>query len=859
MNWLGGILRELRFAIRSLARDPIFTAVSVLTLSLAIGATTAIYTAFKTVLLDPLPFDKSDRLVMLWEKNPDSEPQQCGLATIEAWRQENKVFEAIGHIANVSAPYDPTKWSQGNMRNFLISLGESAVRLRGRHVSSDFFKVLRVTPKLGRSFLPDDDLPGSEPVAVISHAYWQRVHNGDSDILQKTVNVMVPPRSLPAKTSEPKPYRIVGVLDVGVRFPPDAEVWLSYSGLSEQDHTSFAPTSWAIARLNDGVSLDQARHGMNLIQRRLWERHPESRYELGTQVEVIPLLQQITGAESPVVLLALMVGVLFILLIACVNIAELLLARGLSRQKEVAVRIALGASAGRILRQLVTESLLLAMLSGTLGVLVAVIACRWLPSLDAGQSIIATQFRYNRLTELEIDSGVLLFSFLASVATAFIFGLAPGLQLWRVDVNKNLKADGLGSVGTRANRTLRNSLVVAAMAFAMVLVSGAGLMLESLRNILRTDTGFAADTVLVASIDHAVARRHIPGRGRKQDIAKQCIEAAESIPGVSFAACASDLPFVESEWATQMKVDGRAYDPDALPEVFGRAATIGLFEAFGIQLVAGRDFIESDNYVSDRAAIINERFAELHFPNEDPLGKVFYVNDSRERRDVREREGLRKVIVGVIQDVRSPRLSSTVRPEFYVRDTQTYYWDGPEVGPLLFVRTDSKNPLKYLAQLRERIEPEAARGQILVNVRTVSQILADSTVEPRFATKLLSLFAVLSLLLAAMGFYGVFAHGLNERKREIGIRMALGALPTQVLWMFVREASFLAAIGIATGALLSTLLSRALSALLVGVTPFSPAIYIVVALVLLFVVVIATVAGTWRVCRIPAAQVLRAS
>ena len=266
MNWFEGILRDLRYTVRSLVRDPIFTIVSVLTLSLAIGATTAIYTAFKTVLLDPLPFNESDRLVMLWEKKPDSEPQQCGLATIEAWKEQNNVFESICHIANVSAPYDRTKWSQGNVRNFLVSLGETEVRLRGRHVSSNFFEVMRVAPNQGRPFLSDDDLPGSEPVAVVSHSYWQRIYNGDTDILEKTVNVM------DKYGRDHKPYRIVGVLPPSVRFPPDAELWLSYSGLSEQDRTSFAPTSWAIGRLKDGVSLDQARREMNLIQRRLLEQ-----------------------------------------------------------------------------------------------------------------------------------------------------------------------------------------------------------------------------------------------------------------------------------------------------------------------------------------------------------------------------------------------------------------------------------------------------------------------------------------------------------------------------------------------------------------------------------------------------------
>lgn len=831
-------------------RDRIFTISSMLTLGLAIGATTAIFAAFKTVLLDPLPFDESDRLVMLWEQDRDAEPQQCGLGTIAHWQEENTVFDSIGFLANESAPYDRTKWSQGNMRNFLVSFGESAARVRGRHVSSSMFDVLRITPVLGRALEPGDDVAGAEPVAVVSHEYWRRFHEGQSDVLEQAINVT------DKRGRNFTPYRIVGVLPQEARFPPDADFWLSYSGLKDHDPTAFRGTAWAIGRLKQGVSLERARHTMNVLQKRLYDQNVEAHFELGEEVRVTPLLEQMTGRDSRVLLSMLFVCVLFVLLIACVNIAQLLLARGAARTKEMAVRIALGASPVRILRQLTTENLLLATGSSIVGVLLAKATCRWLPSLDPGRTLGTGQLRHNRLSEIEIDSGAFAFALLTAVATALVFGLAPALQSIRVNVNNNLKADGRGSAGTRSSRLARNCLVVTAMVFAMVLVSGAGIMIESLRNLLNVDVGMAAETVLVADIDMPLALRE-EYSGRKQDVTNQLLAKVGAISGIESVAATSDLPMVETEWATRLSIQGRDQAVGRLPEVWGRTCTPGVFDTFGIELLAGRDFSEEDGFAAERVMIVNECFAEEHFPGDDAVGQVVFIEDTRERMDPRERTGIKKKIVGVVQNVRSPRLAGRVKPEFYVPYEQNYYWDGPEVGPLLIIRTDSLNPLKYVSQIRERVESKATHGRILVNFRTVPDILVTTTAEPRFAATLLSLFALLAILLAAVGFYGVFSHGLNERRREVGVRVALGAIPTDILIMFLREASTLALVGIAIGALIATLSAKMLSSLLVDIEPFNPATYAVVALVLLAIVLATTAMATRSAFRIQAADVLR--
>jgi len=845
-----GFWRDLRYAIRGLIRDPVFTISSLLTLAIAIGATTAIFTAFKAVLLDPLPFENADKLVMLWEKSPNYSAHQCGIGTFKHWKRENTVFESIGYMANVSAPVDRTVWSSGNVRNFLLIFGDNAVRARGRHVGSELFDVLKIKPALGRGFEPEDDQHGNGRVAVITHEYWQRYHQGDKDILGLSVNVA------DKRGRKFTPYRIVGVNPPGLRFPPDADFWLSYSGLEQQNDTGFRPTCWVLGRLKDNVSLEKARPEMSLLQRRLHEQNPEAQEYLGSDVVVTPLVEQMTGWEGSVVLMMLLICVSFVLLIGCVNIAELLLARGSKRHKEVAIRAALGASPFRILRQLTTENVLLSIGGALLGVGIAVVICRYLPSLDIGQSLGVEQFRYNRLTDLKIDGFVLAFALIVAVLAAVIFGLAPLFQAMRVDVNETLKAEGRGGIGTRKSRLTRNCLLIAETVFAMILVSGAGLMVESLRNLLNVETGMKADSVVVAEVDMPMARRDYSGN--KQQVTNQIVSEIVSIPGVKAACSTSGLPFVPSEWSTLVSVEGRANTESQLPEVFGRTFTPNVFETLGIEIVKGRDFTVFDTEETQKVTVVNEAFVETVFGDSDPIGRFILIGDPRERVDKAVFDNQRKEIIGVVRNVRSPRSKELVKPEFYVPHVQNYFWDGPEVGPLVMIRTNSEDaPEQYVSQIRDRVESGSARGKILVNLRTMKDILAESTAETRFATQLLGCFAVVAMLLAAVGFYGVFTHGINERRREVGIRLALGATPLKIVGMFVKESLIIAACGIAIGTAVAMAMARLMKSLLVDVSPLDFRIYLIVACVLLSVVLLSTLLASRSATRIQAAIALR--
>ncbi len=848
MQWLGELWRDASSAMRGFLRDPVFAGTLVITLSLAIGATTAVFTAFKVVLLDPLPYHDAERLVMLWEKSPNSQADQCGLATYEYWKEENTVFDSIGYLANMSAPYDRTAWSQGGMRNFLISFKDDVSRVRGRYASSELFKVFRVEAILGRALAPEDDLPGNSPVAVISYDYWQRFHQGSSEVLQESVNVT------DKRGRNYTPYRIVGVMPPGIKFPPDADFWLSYSGLVDHDKKSFAPTCWVIGRLKQGVTIEHAKREMNLVQNRIYDAHPEAHHELGSRVELVPLLTQMTGRESQIVLTMTLVGVLFVLLIACVNVAHLLLARGLSRRQETAIRIALGASPFRILRQLMTESLMLALVSCGLGIALASFVCRVLPSLDVGQSLGAGQFRYNRLAEMQIDTNVLLFALLVSVATAMIFGLAPALQSLRVDVNNSLKAEGRGGGGTRWSRAISSAMATTAMVFAVVLVSGAGLMVTSLRNMLRVDTGVDAEKVMFAEIDLPVARRRYSGN--KQEVTERIMMELQAVPGVQSVSASSDLPFVDSQWATRFSTEQVIEDKSSLPEVFGRTYTPGVFKTLGIDMLSGRDFNEFDNWSTEQVMIVNEEFAKLNFPNENPIGKVGYVGDPRERISEELRDQQKRKIVGIASNVRSPRLAGKVMPEFYVSYTQNYYWDGPEVGPLLLIRT-KLDPLDLISAVRDRVESGENRGKTLVRFKTIPKLLADTTAETRFASILLSAFAFLATLLAAVGFYGVFSHGAKERKREIEIRVAVGASPFDILSMFMKEALRLALLGIGIGAIAAVAMARVLSSLMVEIAPFDLKVFLFVTGILLAIVFLSAVLATRNAFRVDATNVFR--
>ena len=804
------LLQDLRYGARMLLKKPGFTLVAVITLSLGIGANAAIFTVINGVLLRPLPYDEPDRLVMLWESDPrrNIERQRVAPPNLVEWREQSRSFENIAY------------WS-GNGEFNLVTV-DGIEKAMCAYVTSSLFSTLGVTPHLGRAFLPEEDQLEGNRAALLSYEYWKRRFAADPNVVGMTLTV---------DTFGRRDYTIVGVMQPGFRFPNQTEIWLpvGWDGIPRTRRGNWLSV---IARIRDGSSLAQAQAEMNLIQSRIGQRHSEA----SPGVVIIPLLEQTLGARLRSALLILWGVVACVLLIACANVANLLLARAADRQKEIAIRLALGGSRWRMIRQLLTESMLPAFLGGAFGALLAGWSLRLLIAFNADH--------IPRLNETQLDGRSLAFTMLGACLTGLLFGLAPAWQTTKPNLNVALKDSGGGATGGLRRNRLRALLIVAEVALSMVLLIGAGLMIRSFAQMTRVDRGFKAEHLLTAKLDFSVSGFTTwvrPTETRPQVTIRELIERLKNQPGAQVIGAASDKA------GFQITVENRQTGVEEdYPRTSFQGVTSDYFRALGVPMLRGRTFNESDALEVPRVAILSEALAKRCFPNENPIGKRIYLGRLNPGQagelDRWTNVSLWAEIVGVVADVKSMSLDPQVESNIYVP-----YWQWPMQTPTLYVRTTG-NPANFAASLYGEVKA-LNKNLPAPKVQTMNERLSDVVAEPRFQTLLLGMFGLAALVLVIAGVYGVVSYSVAQRAQEIGVRMALGAGARDVLRLVIGHGMKLVLAGVAIGIAGALALTRLMKTLLFGVSAYDPLTFVSIALLLALVAMLA--------CWIPARRATR--
>ena len=813
-------MNDLRFALRQLLKNPGFTAVAVVTLALAIGANTAIFSVVNGVVLRPLPYPESDRLVWLAEKGPDWTGGSLSVPNYLDWREGQDLLEHFGVYT----------WN-----NFtLTGVGEPA-QLAGALASAEVLAALKVPPQLGRWYSPDEDKPGAGPGALISHALWQGRFGGDSGIVGRAVVL------------DGRAHTVVGVMPAAIAFPDAVDLWVPVGPATAQpgwQDRGNHPGIYGVARLRPGATLEAARAALDAVAARLAERYPESNKNRGAAVE--RLLDHEVG-EAPRALWTLFGAVVLVLLIACANVANLLLARAAGRQKELAVRAALGAGRWRIVRQLLTESLLLAGVGAAAGLLLA----QW----GLGLILALGRDSIPRAAEVALDGRVLVFSAGVAVLSAVLFGLAPAWQGSRPDAHAALKDAARGTTAGRAR--LRRSLTVAEVALTLLLLVGAGLLLRSFHRLRSVDPGFAYERVI--SFRTSLPERKYPTIADQSRFFQALLGNIRAIPGVAAASVASQLPLDGNSWDTTFLIEGRPEPPPhERPSMEVHLVGTDYFQAMGIPLVRGREFTERDNREhlrgggreEDWAAglnvvVIDREFARRHFPGEDPIGRrVRLPWGEADKAPV-------ATIVGVVGRVREDSLRETGGK------VQAYfpYLQMPGRGMAVVVKT-AASPAAVVPVLRQQVAA-LDREQPIYEVRTLAELREGNLAPGRLNAVFTGTFAAVALVLAVVGLYGVLAYAVTQRRREIGVRMALGAQRRQVLGLVVREGMGLAGAGVAIGVLAALAATRVLRGFLYDVTPLDPVTFAAVVFALTVVAFLACVIPARRAAKVEPMEALR--
>jgi putative ABC transport system permease protein len=757
------LLQDLRYGLRVLTKNPGFTLVAVLTLALGIGANSAIFSIVNTVLLRPLPYVDPERIVLVWHNNRVSNVERdfVSYQNFQDFHKQNQSFERMAAATAV--------WSS------VLMTDEGPERVSAQYASASLFPLLGVPPMRGRAFLETEDQPGQPRVVVLSHRLWQSRFASDPDVIGKTL------------TLDNVSATVVGVMPPGFRFLHEVDLWVPLAQNLIINRGRAVRIVTPFGRLRPGVSLDQARTEMATLARQLEQQYPDS--NTGLSATVVSLNEQIAGKIRPALLLLLgVVG--FVLLIACANVANLMMTRAAARQKEIAVRVALGAGRARLVRQLLTESVALSAVGGAVGLLLAV----W------GMDVVRKfgQARVPRVDELTIDGWVLVFTLGLSLLTGILFGLVPALQLSKTNLHESLKEGGRGTLGAGRSR-MRSSLVVAEIALALVLLTGAGLMLKSFARVLDVDPGFNADKVLTVQIGLPPSYSQ---PAQRLTFYQQLFARLEALPGVEAAGGTTRLPLREGV-STKLEVEGHPVAAGERPEVEFRRASVNYFRAMGIPLRQGRTFAEQDGPDAQPVVVINEEAARRIWPGEEPVGKrVRFLGTTQEPWST---------VIGVIGNIKHFGLDTEARPEVYITFAQ-----GPPVTPLLAIRT-SVDPSSVIAAIRRELRSLEPR-LVMYNFAPMTELVTESLTERRFNTLLIGLFAVLALVLAAVGVYGVMSYLVRQRTHEIGIRMALGAERREVLKLVMGQGLMLALVGVAIGLGAAFALTRLMSSLLFGVS-----------------------------------------
>jgi putative ABC transport system permease protein len=791
------LLQDVRYAVRTLARRRGFTAVALLTLALGTGANAAVFSAVHGALLASLPFPEPEQLVFLFGTSPKRgvDLDVTSVPNYLDWQAQARSFSAVAA-------------ADGGSRN-LTGDGEPESVGIGL-VSSEFFDVMRVKPALGRVFLAEED-DGEQPdVVVLGHALWQRRLGGDPRVLGKTLMV------------NDRPLTVVGVMPQSFAFPQGAEMWLPATWSAQAKTARGALFLPVVARRKPGVDLAAAREEMKTIAARLERAHPDTNG--GWSATAVGLQQQLSG-DYRTALLVLHGAVLLVLLAACANVANLLLARAVLRRDEIAVRAALGAGRARLLRQLLTESALLALIGGGLGLLLGQFALQGLRALSP--------VSFPDWVRLELSPPVLVYTMVTALLAGVLFGLIPALHAARASLAPTGSARVAGEAGGRG---AQRAFVVAQVALAFALVAGAGLLLRTFERLVSQSPGFDAPRIAVATVRLPATRYPEAARG---DFALRLLERVQALPGVGSASIVSTLPLGDIYEDRNIRIEG---EPEPAPEdrkVTGRDGVLpGYFKTMGIPIVRGRDIALGDTRPNGAAVVVNEAFVARHLKGREPLGMRFTAGAA-----VYE-------IVGVARDVRRSSLTSAERPHTY------HPYAARPTGYLAVVartRGDAGALARELRGAVRAVDPSLpVRGAF-----PLESLVERATTLPRFSAVLLGAFAGLSLLLAALGLYGVLSQRVARRTREIGVRMALGARPGDVVRLFGGEGLALAGAGLAGGLLLALLLLRSLKPLLFGVAPYDPLTLVAGAALLLLVGALASGLPARRAARIDPARALR--
>ncbi|HKQ80161.1 MAG TPA: ABC transporter permease [Blastocatellia bacterium] len=797
------MFQDLRFGLRMLRKHPGFTAVAVITLALGIGANTAIFSVVNAVVLRPLAFKEPDRIVHLWERELKRGLDRYPLAPPNYidYRDQSHVFEQIG-------AYRP--------QNFNFTGDGEPERLDGVCASAGVFAALGVNPFLGRVYGPEEEQPGHNRVVILNHGFWSRRFGSNPTIVGKSL------------TLNGVPYDVVGVMPAGFQFPSDDEpvaLWIPMTfSASEMTNRGFHAFG-AVARLKAGVSHAQALAELETIAERLRRQYPAT--NASYDVKLTPVHEQVVGEARPT-LLKLFGAVGLVLLIACANVASLLLSRATTRGREIAVRIALGASRGRILRQLMSENLALSILGGAVGLLLATWSIGLLKQIGAGA--------IPRLHEIAIDGRALGFSFSLALVASLLAGLAPALQATKAGVSESLK-EGARSTAGRGHNRVRRLLVVSEMALSLVLLISAGLLIRSLLLLQGVNPGIRPDNVLTMRVSLS-SRRGLQAVNYYQELLRRI----RLIPGVESVSAISHLPLSGAMAFVGLTIDGKPAAPGEDRSTHFRAISPDYFRTMGIPLLKGRDFTEQDNERATNVALINETLARRYFHDEDPIGRRLSVTFGDEPA-MRE-------IVGVVGDVKHRGLANESGSEVYVPYPQL-----PLVGMNIVART-AGDPLNVVAAVRNEAFA-VDRNQPVANIRTMEQYLADSSARPRFNTVLLGLFAALALALAVIGIYGVMSYFVTQRMHEIGLRLALGARSGDVSRMIVRQGMALTVGGLAIGLALAFAATRLLTKLLYGVGPTDPLTFVVISSLFALVALLACYIPARRAAKVDPILVLR--
>jgi putative ABC transport system permease protein len=787
--------QDLRFGARMLWKKPGFTLIAVITLALGIGANTAIFSVANAALLRPLPFQNPDELVMVWETAPKLgfPHNDVAPANFIDWRDQNQVFMQIAAFGGASLS--------------LSGRGEPE-RIEGVRVSASLFPLLGVTPALGRVFNEQEDRAESQRVIVLSHSLWQRRFGGDAGIIGQSL------------TLDNRPYTVVGVMPAHFRFPGrEQEFWLPMAFEPEEAAGRGDHYLNVVARLKPGVSRQRAQAEMDAIAARLQQQYPRTNTDHG--VALVPLREEFAGAiRKPLLILMGVAG--FVLLIACANLTNLLLARATERAAELTIRAALGASRLRLIRQLLTENILLALSGGAVGALLAI----W--GVDVLETLVLENLVQARdLPSVEVDGRVLAFSATVSLLTGMAFGLAPALQVSRLNLTEALKEGGRGGAGSGSRGRLRGALVVGEIALSLVLLTGAGLMIKSFYRLTGVDPGFQPDKALTMRMQLSGEKYGDPVKRRA--FYDQLLQQVQSLPGVQSAGVITQLPLTTQGLLFSFSLEGQPPLPSAnLPQAAFRVISQDYFRAMGIPLLRGRSFTPQDTADAQAVVIINRTMSERFWPGQEALGKRFKVGPS---------DGSNPwfVVIGVVGDVRQSSLDQALRPEMYVSHLQDRRFFA--IPRDLVVRT-AGDPLAMTATVRAEIWM-LDKDLPLFRVRTMEQILSASVAGQRFNMLLLSVFAALALLLAAVGIYGLMSYVTAQRTREIGIRLALGAHARDVLRLVMKQGLVLTISGVAVGMAGAFALTRVMAGLLFEVSVTDPATFTLIAALLTLVALLA--------------------